>query len=109
MRENPKVKISVLKLQKQNIMVKGYHQVRIKEQDISKALFRTRYGNYEFVLVPFGLTNTPDIFMFLMNGIFRNYFDKFVIIFLDDTLLYSKSNEKHEHHLRLVLQLLNQQ
>jgi hypothetical protein len=86
----------------------GYHQVRIKEEDIHKTTFRTRYGNYEFVVVPFGLTNAPTVFMCLMNGIFRNYLDKFVIVFLDDILVYSKSEEEHEHHLRLVLQVLRE-
>jgi hypothetical protein len=84
----------------------GYLQLRIKEEDINKTIFRTRYGNYEFVVVPFGLTNAPIVFMCLMNGIFRNYLDKFVIVFLDDILIYSKSEEEHEHHLMLVLQVL---
>jgi hypothetical protein len=82
-----------------------YHQVRIEEEDISKATFRNRYGNYEFVVVPFGLTNAPTIFMCLMNDIFKNYMDKFVIALLDDTLIYPKSEEDHEHHLRLFLQV----
>jgi hypothetical protein len=86
----------------------GYHQVRIKEEDIHKTTYRTRYGNYEFVVVPFGLTNAPVVFMCLMNGIFRNYLDKFVIVFLDDILIYSKSEEENEHHLRLVLQVLRE-
>jgi hypothetical protein len=86
----------------------GYHQVRIKEEDVHKTTFRTRYGHYEFVVVPFGLTNAPVVFMCLMNGIFINYLDKFVIVFLDDILVYSKSEEEHEHHLRLVLQVLRE-
>jgi hypothetical protein len=86
----------------------GYHQVRIKEEDIHKTTFRTRYGHYKFVVVPFGLTNAPTGFMCLMNGIFRNYLDKFIILFLDDILIYSNSEEEHEHHLRLVLQVLRE-
>jgi hypothetical protein len=84
------------------------HQVRIKEEDIHKTTFRTRYGHYEFVVVLFGLTNAPPVFMCLMNDIFRNYLDKFVIVFLDDILIYSNSEEEHEHHLRLVLQVLRE-
>jgi hypothetical protein len=85
----------------------GYHQVRIKEEEIHKMTFRTRYGHYEFVVVSFGLTNALDVFMRLMNGIFRNYLDKFVIVFMDDILIYSKFEEEHvKHHLRLILQIL---
>jgi hypothetical protein len=84
----------------------GYHQVRIKESDISKTTFRTRYGHYKFTVVPFGLSNASDIFMCLMNGVFQEYLDKFVIVFLDDILIYSKLEEEHEHHLRMVLQVL---
>jgi hypothetical protein len=69
----------------------GYHQVRIKEKDISKTTFRTMYGHYEFTVVPFGLSNAPVVFMCLMNGVFLEYLDKFVIFFLDDILVYSKS------------------
>jgi hypothetical protein len=86
----------------------GYHQVRIKEEDINKTTFRTRYGHYEFTVVPFGLSNAPTIFMCLMNGVFREYLDKFVIVFLDDILVYSKSEEEHEKHLRMVLQVLRE-
>jgi hypothetical protein len=68
-----------------------YHQVRIREEDINKTTFRTRYGHYEFMVVPFGLSNAPTVFMCLMNGVFREYLDKFVIVFLDDILFYSKS------------------
>jgi hypothetical protein len=78
------------------------------EEDINKTTFRTRYGNYEFVVVPFGLSNAPTVFMCLMNDIFINYLDKFVIVFLDDILVYSKSEEENEHHLRLVLQVLRE-
>jgi hypothetical protein len=86
----------------------GYHQVRIKEEDISKTAFRKRYGHYEFTLVPFGLSNAPTIFMCLMTGVFQEYLDKFLIFFLDDILVYSKSEEEHEHHLRMVLQVLRE-
>jgi hypothetical protein len=86
----------------------GYHQVRIKEEDISKTTFRTRYGHYEFTVVPFGLSNAPVVFMFLMNGVFREYLDKFVIVFLDDILIYSKSEEENENNLIMVLQGLRE-
>jgi hypothetical protein len=86
----------------------GYHQVRIKGEDISKIAFRTRYGHYEFTVVPFGLSNAPAVFMCLMNGVFRDYLDKFVIVFLDDILVYSKTEEEHEQHLRMVLQVLRE-
>jgi hypothetical protein len=72
----------------------GYHQVRIKDEDINKATFRTRYGHYEFTVVTFGLSNTPVVFMCLMNGVFNKYLDKFVIVFLDDILVYAKSEEE---------------
>jgi hypothetical protein len=81
----------------------GYHQVRIKEEDISKTAFKTRYGHYEFIVVPFGFSNAPSAFMCLMNGVFREYLDKFIIVFLDDIVIYSKLEEEHEHHLRMAL------
>jgi hypothetical protein len=86
----------------------GYHQVRIKDDDISKTTFITRYGHYEFIVVPFGLSNALVFFMCLMNGVFMNYLDKFVIIFLDDILVYSKLEKEHEQHLRMVLQVLRE-
>jgi hypothetical protein len=86
----------------------GYHQVRIKDEDIGKTAFRTRYGHYEFTVVSFGLTNAPVVFMCLMNGVFINYLEKFVIVFLDDILVYSKIEEEHEQHLRMVLQVLRE-
>jgi hypothetical protein len=84
-----------------------YHRVRIKDEDISKTAFRARYGHYEFIVVSFGLSNTPVVFMCLMNGVFRDY-ENFVIVFLDDILVYSKSEEEHEKHLRMVLQVLRE-
>jgi hypothetical protein len=84
----------------------GYDQVRIKEEFINKTNFRTRYGHYEFTVVPFGLSNALVVFMFLMNGVFREYLDKFVIVFLYVILVYSKSEDENEHHLRMVLQVL---
>jgi hypothetical protein len=86
----------------------GYHQVIIKEEDISMTSFRKRYGHYEFIVVPFGLSNEPAVFMCLMNDIFREYLDKFVIVFLDDILIYSKSKEEDEQDLRMVLQVLRE-
>jgi hypothetical protein len=85
-----------------------YHQLRIKEQDIQKTAFRTRYGHYEFLVMPFGLTNTPTIFVDLMNQVFRPYLDQYVVVFINDILVYSKSYLEHEQHLRVVLQTLRE-
>ncbi|GJV02836.1 putative reverse transcriptase domain-containing protein [Tanacetum coccineum] len=84
----------------------GYHQLRVQEEDIPKTAFRTRYGHFEFTVMPFGMTNAPAIFMDLMNRVCKPYLDKFVIVFIDDILIYSKSEEEHEVHLKTILDLL---
>jgi hypothetical protein len=84
----------------------GYHQMRIRPSDIPKTAFSTRYGLYEFTVMSFGLTNAPSYFMNLMNKVFMEYLDRFVIVFIDDILIYSNSDSDHEEHLRLVLQKL---
>nr|GFA97281.1 reverse transcriptase domain-containing protein [Tanacetum cinerariifolium] len=84
----------------------GYHQLRVREEDIPKTAFRTRYGHYEFQDMPFGLTNAPAVFMDLMNWVCKPYVDKFVIVFIDDILIYSKDEKKLEEHLKAILELL---
>ncbi|GKD86299.1 putative reverse transcriptase domain-containing protein, partial [Tanacetum coccineum] len=87
----------------------GYHQLRVRDEDIPKTAFRTRYGHYEFQVMPFGLTNAPVVFMDLMNRVCRPYLDKFVIVFIDDILIYSKTKEEHDAQLRLILELLKKE
>ena len=86
----------------------GYYQMRVKDADVPKTAFRTRYGHYEFLVMPFGLTNAPASFMDLMNRVFISYLDRFVVVFIDDILVYSKSREEHDQHLRIVFQTLKE-
>jgi hypothetical protein len=84
----------------------GCHQIKIKPCDIPKTAFSTRYGLYEYLVMSFGLTNAPAYFMYLMNSVFMPELDKFVVVFIDDILIYSKTNEDHANHIRIVLQRL---
>ena len=86
----------------------GYHQLRVQESDVPKTAFRTRYEHYEFLVMPFGLTNAPAAFVDLMNWVFQSYLDKFVIVFIDDILVYSGSLEEHSEYMRIVLQTLRE-
>ena len=87
----------------------GYNQLRIKDADVHKTMFRTRYGHYEFLVMSFGLTNAPMAFMDLMNHVFRSYVDQFVVVFINEILVYSKDREDHNTHPRVVLETLRKE
>ena len=84
----------------------SYHQLRVRKADIPKTAFKTQYVNFEFTVMPFGLTNAPAAFMDLMYRVFQSYLDRFIVVLIDDILIYSKSEEEHEGHLRIVPQIL---
>ena len=84
----------------------GYHQLRVRETDIPKTTFRTRFWNFAFMVMPFGLTNAPTAFIDIMHRVFQPYLDQFIVVFVDDILIYSQLEREHEYHLRIILQLL---
>nr|GEY29367.1 putative reverse transcriptase [Tanacetum cinerariifolium] len=88
------------------VPVARYQQLRVRDEDIPKTTFRTRYGHYEFQMMPFGLSNAPAVFMDLMNRVCKPYLDKFMIVFIDDILIYSRNKEENANHLRIILELL---
>ncbi|GJZ19403.1 putative reverse transcriptase domain-containing protein [Tanacetum coccineum] len=93
----------------ETLIIRGYHQLRVRDEDIPKTAFRTRYGHYEFQVIPFGLTNALAVLMDLMNRVCKLYLDKFVIVFIDDILIYSRNKEEHINHLRIILKLLKKE
>ncbi|GKD89468.1 putative reverse transcriptase domain-containing protein, partial [Tanacetum coccineum] len=95
--------------EKTHAYAERYHQLRVREEDIPKTAFRTRYGHYEFQVMSFGLTNAPAIFMDLMNRVCKPYLDKFIIVFIDDILIYSKNKQEHKEHLKIILELLKKE
>jgi len=86
----------------------GYHQILVKADDVQKTTFRSRYGHYKYVVMPFGVTNAPAVFMDYMNRIFRPFLDKFIVVFIDDILIYFRTREEHAEHLRLVISVLRE-
>jgi hypothetical protein len=84
-------------------LLSGYHQLKIQERDIPKAMFITWYGLYEYTIISFGLTNASTYFIYLMNNVFMEYLDKFIVVFIEDILVYSKNEEEHTEHLHMVL------
>jgi hypothetical protein len=102
----PLPRIDILFDQLAGAKLSGYHQIKIKPSDVPKIAFSTRYGLYEYLVMSFGLTNAPAYFMYLMNSVFMPGLDKFVVVFIDDILIYSKTDEDHANHLRVILQRL---
>nr|GFA89688.1 putative reverse transcriptase domain-containing protein [Tanacetum cinerariifolium] len=92
-----------------NDLRSSYHQLRVREEDVPKTAFITRYGHYEFQVMPFGLTNAPAVFMDLMNRVCKPYLDKFVIVFIDGIIIYSKDEKEHKEHLKAILKLLKKE
>ncbi|GJS77719.1 putative reverse transcriptase domain-containing protein [Tanacetum coccineum] len=91
------------------LTIMSYHQLRFRDEDIPNMAFKTLYGHYEFQVTPFGLTNAPAVFMDLINRVCKPYLDNFVIVFIDDILIYSHSKEEHEEHLKLILELFKKE
>nr|GEX38709.1 putative reverse transcriptase domain-containing protein [Tanacetum cinerariifolium] len=105
-------KVAHIPINGETLIIRGdqsFHQLRVRDKDIPKTAFRTRYGHYEFQVIPYGLTNVPAVFMNLVNRVCEPYLDKFVIVFIDDILIYSRNKEEHANHLRIILELLKKE